>query len=215
MPDLTSLLSTFLQDLYEGLGTLTLGSNVTLVAESANTLAQRSGTSAQTFNLYETFTDTSNYSRLTLGFVDATHGYGINAASAGTGTARAITFATNGTFVWRITTAGHLIAVTDNSYDIGASGATRPRNLFIAGAADIAGVSTLASGTATPAGGSTAARTLFGTTAGFGVYYGSGAPTVSAAQGSLYIRSDGSSTSTRAYINTTGSTTWTAITTAA
>lgn len=44
---------------------------------------------------------------------------------------------------------------------------------------------------------------------------GSGAPTVSAPQGSLYLRTDGSSTSTRAYINTDGSTTWTAITTAA
>lgn len=49
----------------------------------------------------------------------------------------------------------------------------------------------------------------------FGVYYGSGVPTVSASKGSLYLRSDGSSTSTRAYINTDGGTTWTAITTAA
>ena len=51
--------------------------------------------------------------------------------------------------------------------------------------------------------------------AGMGIYVGSGAPTVAAAQGSLYLRSDGSSTSTRAYINTNGSTTWTALTTAA
>lgn len=69
--------------------------------------------------------------------------------------------------------------------------------------------------TATPAGGSTAARLLFGTTSGFGIYYGSGVPTVSAAQGSIYIRSDGSSTSTRLYVNTTGSTTWTNFTSAA
>lgn len=68
---------------------------------------------------------------------------------------------------------------------------------------------------ATPAGGSTTARLLFGTTDGFGIYYGSGAPTVSAAQGSIYLRSDGSSTSTRLYVNTTGSTTWTNVTTAA
>jgi hypothetical protein len=74
---------------------------------------------------------------------------------------------------------------------------------------------TIASLTATPAGGSTAARLLFGTTSGFGIYYGSGAPTVSAAQGSIYLRSDGSSTSTRMYVNTTGSTTWTNVTTAA
>lgn len=77
------------------------------------------------------------------------------------------------------------------------------------------GVATLCSGTATPAGGSTSARLLFGTTAGFGIYYGSGAPTVSAAQGSIYLRSDGSSTSTRLYVNTNGSTSWTNVTTAA
>lgn len=44
---------------------------------------------------------------------------------------------------------------------------------------------------------------------------GTGAPTFTAPTGSLYLRLDGSSTSTRAYINTTGSTTWTAVTTVA
>lgn len=67
--------------------------------------------------------------------------------------------------------------------------------------------------TATPANGSTAARLVFGTTGGFGIYFGSNVPTVSAAQGSLYLRSDGASNVTRAYINTNGSTTWTAINT--
>lgn len=47
------------------------------------------------------------------------------------------------------------------------------------------------------------------------VCFGSGAPTLSAPQSSLYLRTDGSSTSTRAYINTDAGTTWTAITTAA
>jgi uncharacterized membrane protein len=47
------------------------------------------------------------------------------------------------------------------------------------------------------------------------IYAGVGAPTVQATQGSLYLRTDGSSTSTRMYINTTGSTVWTAVTTAA
>lgn len=47
-----------------------------------------------------------------------------------------------------------------------------------------------------------------------GLYWGSGAPTISAPQGSLYLRTDGSS-GTRAYINTNGSTGWTGITTAA
>lgn len=68
---------------------------------------------------------------------------------------------------------------------------------------------------AIPAGGSQSQALNFSSTANFGIFYGSGAPTVSAAQGSLYLRSDGSSTSTRMYVNTNGSTTWTAVTTAA
>ena len=69
------------------------------------------------------------------------------------------------------------------------------------------------SGTAPVAGG--AAAFLATSTANLGFFIGSGAPTVSAAQGSLYIRTDGSSTSTRLYVNTNGSTTWTNVTTAA
>jgi hypothetical protein len=44
---------------------------------------------------------------------------------------------------------------------------------------------------------------------------GTGAPTQSAAKGSIYVRTDGSSSSTRMYINTDGATTWTNVTTAA
>ena len=51
--------------------------------------------------------------------------------------------------------------------------------------------------------------------AAMGVYWGSGAPSVSAPKGSLYLRTDGSSSTTRAYINLAGSGTWTALTTAA
>jgi hypothetical protein len=69
------------------------------------------------------------------------------------------------------------------------------------------------SATAPVAGGALAIRV--GATAGLGVYFGSGAPTISAAQGSLYMRTDGSSTSTRLYVNTNGTTGWTNVTTAA
>ena len=69
------------------------------------------------------------------------------------------------------------------------------------------------SGTAPVAGGM--AAFLMSSTAGLGIYVGSGAPTISAAQGSIYLRTDGSSTSTRLYVNTNGSTTWTNVTTAA
>ena len=68
------------------------------------------------------------------------------------------------------------------------------------------------SGSALTAGGA-AAFVGTNTAAGMGVYFGSGAPTVAAAKGSLYLRSDGSSTSTRLYVSD-GGTTWIAATTA-
>lgn len=67
---------------------------------------------------------------------------------------------------------------------------------------------------AIPAGGVAGQGITLSATTNFGIYFGSGVPTLSAAQGSLYMRSDGSSTSTRMYVNTNGSTTWTAVTTA-
>jgi len=69
--------------------------------------------------------------------------------------------------------------------------------------------------TGIPAGGTTGSGYTFSSTANFGVFFGSGAPTLSAAKGSLYLRSDGTTTNNRAYINTDGGTTWTALTTAA
>lgn len=101
--------------------------------------------------------------------------------------------------------AAPITLTSDNEIRLQSSGANR---LTIG-----AGV-TVRPDTATPAGGSTSARLLFGTTSGFGIYYGSGAPTVSAAKGSLYLRDNGSGTGDRLYINTDGSTGWTAVTTA-
>lgn len=70
-------------------------------------------------------------------------------------------------------------------------------------------------GTAIPAGGTAGAGYSFSSTSNFGVFFGSGAPTLAAAKGSLYLRSDGTTTNDRSYINTDGSTTWTALTTVA
>jgi len=50
---------------------------------------------------------------------------------------------------------------------------------------------------------------------GVAIYSDTGAPIFKASKGSLYLRTDGSSSSTRAYINTDGNTTWTSLTTAA
>jgi hypothetical protein len=67
---------------------------------------------------------------------------------------------------------------------------------------------------AVTAGGSTAVGFTATTTANLGLFFGSGAPTLSAAKGSLYVRTDGSSTSTRLYVNSNGTTGWTNVVTA-
>jgi hypothetical protein len=68
------------------------------------------------------------------------------------------------------------------------------------------------SNTAPTAGG--VAAYLMSSTASLGVFFGSGVPTITAAQGSLYMRTDGSTTNDRLYVNTNGTTGWTAVTTA-
>lgn len=74
---------------------------------------------------------------------------------------------------------------------------------------------TVYNSTAIPAGGAAGSGYKFSSTSNFGVFFGSGAPTLSAAKGSLYLRSDGTGVNDRMYVNTNGSTTWTAVVTVA
>lgn len=126
-------------------GKLGLGSGGTfdtfLERDTANTLAQRNGTNGQTFRVYGTYTDASNYERLEI--VTRANTTLIQQAQAGTGVARALAFGTTGstnlilytgnTDRWVINSSGHFLANVDNTYDIGASGANRPRNYYGAG----------------------------------------------------------------------------------
>jgi hypothetical protein len=77
------------------------------------------------------------------------------------------------------------------------------------------GQHTAGNATAITAGGSLLTGHVMTTTANFGVFAGSGPPTISAAIGSLYLRSDGTTTNDRAYIATTATGTWTPLTTGA
>ena len=118
---------------------------------TANTIALRNGANAQTFRVYNTFTDASNYERLDISWsanvamiqtqgagsgatnrrLDIFSGGQLNLASqAGS----SLFLFTNGSARWYFDGAsGHLLANTDNAVDIGAAAATRPRNVFIAG----------------------------------------------------------------------------------
>lgn len=113
-----------------------------LLRDAANTLAERNGTSAQTFNIYNTYTDASNYERGVISWGTTANQLVIGTQSLGTGVNRllrlkgdgGIYFAITGTDVWNFSAAGHFLAGADNTYDIGASGATRPRNVYIGSA---------------------------------------------------------------------------------
>jgi len=76
------------------------------------------------------------------------------------------------------------------------------------------GAATILSGTAIPVGGTAGAGYKMSSTTNLGIFFGSGAPTLNAAQGSLYLRTDGSATSDRMYINTDGASAWTPVITA-
>lgn len=110
--------------------------------DAANTLAQRNGTNGQTFRVYETFTDTGNYSRLEIGYGAGGVGtnYAVASTAAGTGntrdlfiqaSARVFLQSAGANNRWIVDSSGHLLAATDNTYDIGADGATRPRNVYV------------------------------------------------------------------------------------
>lgn len=78
--------------------------DVFLARDAANTLAQRNGVNAQAFNLYNTYTDASNYERGVMKWDANTLRIGVEAA--GTGTNRTIEFRNTGTRFVRVPTAG-------------------------------------------------------------------------------------------------------------
>jgi hypothetical protein len=115
---------------------LSLGSGstgvVAITAEAAETLAQRRGTNAQVFRIYNTYTDASNYERGKIEW--SSNVLRIGTEKAGSGTARALEFQTDGTtrltidaagaatFTGSLTSNGNFIAAGDRVY-FGATGA--------------------------------------------------------------------------------------------
>lgn len=113
------------------------------------------------------------------------------------------------------------VAYSDPQFDsVTCDGVLSTGSVAAVGAVSAASVSALGavsaySSTAVPAGGSAGVGFKMSSTSNLGIFFGSGAPTLAAAKGSLYLRTDGTTTNDRAYINTNGSTTWTALTTVA
>lgn len=75
-----------------GLGAAAL--DTILTRDAANTLAQRNGTAAQAFNLYNTYTDASNYERVELKY--ASNVATLESIAGGTGTRRTLRLKSGG-----------------------------------------------------------------------------------------------------------------------
>lgn len=110
-----------------------------LVRDAANQIGQRNSTSPQALHLYETYINASNYGRLRFIARPGNGDYAIYTDVNGSPTARALSFGAAGALQWQITPSGHWLALTDNSFDIGASGATRPRDFFLGRNATVGG----------------------------------------------------------------------------
>lgn len=79
-------------------------SDLSLYRDASDTLAQRRSTSAQTFRIYNTYTDASNYERAKLSW--SSNELLIGTEKAGTGVARPLKLQTDGTTRAGITAAG-------------------------------------------------------------------------------------------------------------
>jgi hypothetical protein len=114
-----------------GLASGTTGSiDTILVRDAANTLAQRNGVNAQAFNIYNTYTDASNYERGFVRWVSNALEIGADAAGTGNGS-RNIVFRTGGSTPWRILgTGGALEPIASNQRDVGTTG-SRVRTIYV------------------------------------------------------------------------------------
>jgi hypothetical protein len=126
----------------------------------------------------------------------ATHTSGI--LTVGTGDLRVTTAGTNAASVVTLNGSQTLANKTLTAPVIGAATGT---------SLAATGLLHAFSATATPAGGTAGSGLRVGSTSNLGLFFGSGAPTLAAAQGSLYIRTDGAP-----YYNNNGTTGWTALT---
>jgi hypothetical protein len=108
--------------------------------EAADALALRRSVNPQVMRIYNTYTDTNNYERLTVGFIGAEAF--VVTQFAGTGQARnlrlntsgggSVYFGTQGGNNWLLSASdGAFRPVYDNNYDLGTA-AYRVRNIYVA-----------------------------------------------------------------------------------
>ena len=111
--------------------------DVRIERDAANTLAQRNGTNAQLFRIYNTYTDASNYERGYIDWTTTANTLTIGTQSAGTGTGRGINITTNGGTRIAITPSGTInLSSTTNiasGYSFAIQGSTTPASSSASG----------------------------------------------------------------------------------
>lgn len=91
------------------------------VAGSA--VAQRNGTTAQQFRVYNTYTDANNYEYLVISYTSANGGLQtFGSQNAGTGSVRGLGFAVGNSVVWSLGAGGGFGPITDAIVNIGGPG---------------------------------------------------------------------------------------------
>lgn len=94
--------------------------------------------------VYGAYTDESNYERLNIGTSLGATTPGVIFSQAGTGVQRNTYFGSTGAGAgsvflysngvrWEVSPGGNFLAGSDDTYNIGAVGATRPKNIYLAG----------------------------------------------------------------------------------
>ena len=128
--------------------------DVRLFRDAANTLAQRNGANAQTFNIYRSYTSASVHNKMSLRntgvfwFLETSDNgttggdpLGVGSGYGGSPNSTLVVYGApinfrsisgNTDTVWTMSTSGHFLAGTDNTYDIGTSSGSRPRDFFLA-----------------------------------------------------------------------------------
>ena len=94
------------------------GHDLILSRDAAGTLAQRNGVNAQTFNIYNTYTNASNYERGHIGWNDTADIFVIGTEAAGGGTLRGLSLGASGNSVslygvTPVAQASHIADATD------------------------------------------------------------------------------------------------------
>jgi hypothetical protein len=128
-------------------GTIQLGesNDVVLLRRAADVLAQRRGANAQAHEWYGTYTDDSNYERVSLSWSSGVPI--LQHQKAGSGANRTlklnapsgIVLMSNGFDRWTVADNANFLAMTDGGPDIGQAGSGRPLNIHILGALNLRG----------------------------------------------------------------------------